>query len=225
MSELVDIEIVADETEGSRPDEGFLRLRRLTVRNRYADGSASEPYACDVVSRARTDAVAVAIYEIGDDRSVRVALRTGVRPPVWFREDEDLGRPDERRHLLLAEVVAGLIEPEDVGPAGIEERAARECLEEAGYRVAAADVRPLGGPLFASPGITDEQVHYRRVETDLASRGEPEGDGSVMEQAGEVVLLDLDEAIRRCRRGEIPDTKTEIALLRLRDAIEGRSEE
>lgn len=216
---LVDIEIVADRTEGSRCDEGFLRLQRLTLRNRYADDSTSADYTCDIVSRERTDAVAVVIYQVEDDRRVRVALRTGVRPPVFFRRDKQLVQPDEREHLLLAEIVAGLLEPEDAGPGGIERRAAAECAEEAGYAVAPADCVRLGGALFASPGITDEQVHYRAVEVDLDDRVEPTGDGSVMEEAGDVVILDLDEAILRCRSGEIADTKTEIGLLRLCEAI------
>ena len=45
---LRSIEVVADETAGSRCDEGFLRLARLKLRNHYDDGTASEAYACDV---------------------------------------------------------------------------------------------------------------------------------------------------------------------------------
>lgn len=219
MKEIVDIEVVEDRTAGAACDEGFLRLRRLSLRNRYADDSTSASYACDIVSRARVDAVAVVIYAIDAERRVRVALRTGVRPPVWFRREKTLVQPDDREHLLLPEIVAGLLEPEDVGPGGIERRAAIECLEEAGYRVDPGDMVTLGGPLFASPGITDECVHYRAVAVDLAARSEPQGDGSVMEEAGEVVLLDLDDAIARCRRGEIADAKTELGLLRLCNQI------
>ena len=215
MKELSDIEVVHDRTGEMGPDEGFLRLKRFVVRNRYADGSTSEDYSCDVVSRVRMDAVAVVIYEITDDRRVRVALRTGVRPPIWFRKDKDVTHPLERDHLLLAEIVAGLLEPEDRGPGGIERRAAAECFEEAGYVIEPERFVTLGGPLFASPGITDETVHYRAVETDLDFRGEPVTDGSIMEEAGEVILLDLIEALRICRSGENPDAKTEIGLLRL----------
>ena len=50
MRELVDIEIVADRTEGSLANEGFLRVTRLLVRNHYADGTTSEAYPCDVMS-------------------------------------------------------------------------------------------------------------------------------------------------------------------------------
>lgn len=215
MKDIVDIVIVRDRTSETGFDEGFLRLKRLSLRNHYADGSVSQDYACDMVSRDRVDAVAVVVYEIDATRRVRVALRTGVRPPVWFRKDKTLVQPDERPHLLLHEIVAGLLEPEDTGPDGIERRAVAECLEEAGYQINVADVVPLGGPLFASPGITDEMVYYRAVAVDLEQRQEPQGDGSVMEEAGEVVLMDLDQAIARCRDGSIPDTKTEIGLLRL----------
>ena len=85
MTSIERIEQVEDRTHAMGPDEGFLRLRRLVVRNHYADGSRSAPYACDVVSRTRVDAVAVLIYEVGADGAVRVALKEGVRPPVWFR--------------------------------------------------------------------------------------------------------------------------------------------
>ena len=215
MKDLQDIEIVRDRTEELGPDEGFLRLKRLVLRNRYADGSYSGDYPCDVVSRVRMDAVAVVIYEITAQRRVRVALRTGVRPPVWFRKDKQPVQPDPAQHLLLAEIVAGVLEPEDCGPGGIERRAAAECLEEAGFDIDPSRFVPLGGPLFASPGITDEMVYYRAVETPLDAREAPHTDGSIMEEAGEVILLDLVEALRLCRDGTNPDAKTEIGLLRL----------
>lgn len=219
MKDIVAIDVVEDRTAGSRCDEGFLRVRRLLLRNRYADGSRSADYACDVVSRRSTDAVAVVLYEVLAGRRVRVALKTGVRPPVYLRRDKDLTQPDQREHLLLAEVVAGMLEAQDRGPAGAARRAARECAEEAGYALQPEATVGLGAPLFASPGVTDEKVHYRAAETDLEARTPGRGDGSVMEEAGGVVLLELDEAIRRCRRGDIPDAKTEIALLRLCDHI------
>jgi 8-oxo-dGTP pyrophosphatase MutT (NUDIX family) len=119
----------------------------------------------------------------------------------------------------MPEIVAGMLEPGDEGPGGVERRAALECREEAGYDVDPAAVRPLGAALYASPGITDELVHYRAVETDLDRRGEACGDGSVMEEAGDVLVLGLEEALRRCLRGAIPDAKTEIGLRRLRAAL------
>jgi len=221
MKRLAAIDIVEDRTAGSRPDEGFLRLRRLTLVNRYADGSRSRPYACDVVSRRNVDAVAVVLHDRPVDRSsrVRVALRESMRPPVLLRADHPPA-PEEGAPLpLLAEIVAGVIEEQDGGVDGVEHRAAAECEEEAGYPVLPEHVRRLGASSFPSPGVTDERVHFRRVAIDLDRRGDAAGDGSVMEEAGEVVLLPLREAIRRCRSGEIPDMKTEIGLLRLADAL------
>ncbi len=223
MKDVVDIEVVEDRTADSTCDEGFLRVRRLTLRTHYDDGSVSDPYPCDMVSRANVDAVAVVIYQIYQDddarKTVHVALRSGIRPPVTLRKHDELVQPDERTYYLIHEIVAGLIEDEDVGPDGIERRAAAECLEEAGYEVAPAEIQPLGAPLFASPGASNEKFFLRAVETDLHHRREPTGDGSVMEEAGAVSIMPLDEAIAACRSGEIPDSKTEIALLRLCDKI------
>ena len=42
-------------------------------------------------------------------------------------------------------------------------------LEEAGYAVDAGAVHPLGRAMFPSPGVTDECVHFRAVEAELAS--------------------------------------------------------
>lgn len=218
MSRLVAIEVVEDRTDASRCDDGFVRVRRLLLRNVYDDGSTSRTYAYDVASRRHVDAVAVVLYDRDAQGRVRVALRAGVRPPVWLRRDRVLPHREQEHHLL-AEIVAGVLEDEDAAEGGVENRAVAECKEEAGYDVDPADVCPLGGGLFPSPGVTDERVLFRVVETDLDERGEACGDGSVMEEDVEVVILPLREAIRRCRTGEIPDMKTEIALLRLCDAI------
>jgi ADP-ribose pyrophosphatase len=175
------------------------------------------------MSRARTDAVAAAVFEVrggpGSARVPWVLLKTGVRPPVWLRRGLRLVQPDARPWGVLAEVVAGMLEPGDAGPGGVERRAAHECLEEAGLAVEAGAVRPLGAESFPSPGVTDEKVHFRAVETDLSARGRPTGDGSPMEEGGSVVVWPLAEAIEACRTGRVPDMKTEVALLRLADAI------
>ena len=222
--EVLDVEIVEDRTTGSRSDEGFLRVRRLVLENVYVDGSRSAPYPCDVVSRSRTDAVAVVLYDVRPDgpagrHVVRVALKTGLRAPVFLRRNARLVQPDARPYGILAEIVAGMLEPEDAGTTGIERRAAHEAREEAGLSVDPASVEPLGAEAFPSPGITDEKVHFRAARTPLDLREKPEGDGSVMEEGGGVWILPLEEAIEACRTGEISDMKTEIALLRLADHL------
>ena len=212
--ELERLEIVADRTGDVGPEEGFLRLKRFRVQNVYADGSQSAPYDCDVVSRRQPDAVAVLLYG-RDAAGVHVVLRSGVRPAVYLRRHKQFVQPDVGNHLLLVEMTAGLLEDDDGGPEGVARRAAAEAREEAGFHVAVLDVQPLGAASFPTPGISDEKVFYRAAPVDLEAGDTPRGDGSVMEEAGEVVVLPLPEAIRRCRRGEMPDMKTEVALLRL----------
>lgn len=221
--DVTDVELVEDRTETSTCRGGFLKLRRLLLRNVYADGTRSAPYACDVMSRSQVDAVAVVLFEAdrGADgrRRVRVLLKEGLRPAVYLRKEKAIEHREERAVLKVLEIAAGMLEARDSGPGGIERRAAAEAHEECGVEVDPAAVLPLGGPLFASPGVTDERVHFRAVAVRVEEAGHAHGDGSPMEQGTRAVVLGLDEAIARCRDGSIPDMKTEVALLRLCDAI------
>jgi ADP-ribose pyrophosphatase len=217
---LAGIEVVEDRTERSRCDEGFLRVSRLRLRNVYTDGSRSRSYACDVVSRPGSDAVVAVLYEIDGRRRIRVLLREGTRPPVYLRRHKAFVHPDPREYLTIAEVVAGLVEPGDgPGEAGMRRRASAEAEEEAGCRVPSEHFRAIGGETFASPGISDEKVYYCAGPAPLDQAREPAGDGSVMEEHGRLVVWELADAIERCRSGEVPDMKTEIALLRLADHL------
>jgi len=216
--EVEGFDVVEDITAARGPDEGFLRLKRLVLRTRYADGGVSAPFACDIVSRAHVDAVAIVVFDVVDD-VVRVALRRGIRPPLAFRAGKDIPHASDDVPLMIDEIVAGVLEGGDAAPGGIERRAALECLEEAGYEIAPEAIEVLGAPMFASPGVSDERVHFRCVRTDLDVRVAPQGDGSVMEEAGGVVILTLEEALARCRDGRLPDMKTEVGLLRLRDRL------
>ncbi len=219
---LKEIEIVADHTAESRCDVGFLRLRRLTLRNQYGDGTTSDDYPCDIVTRPSADAVAIVLYNVesdGEERRVSVVLKEGPRAPIYLRKDKQLVLPDEREYLSIVELVAGLIEDGDDGPDGLQRRASAESYEEAGYRVPLDRIGSLGGGTFASPGISDEKVYFCAADFTGIERQEPAGDGSVMEETTVAVALELRDAIRRCRDGRIPDMKTELGLYRLADAI------
>ncbi len=218
--ELVEIEIVADRTADSRCDTGFLRVSRLELRNRYADGSHSAPYPCDIVSRPGSDAVVAVLYERDARAQLAVLLREAPRAPVYLRRNKRFVHPDPREYLSLTEVVAGIVEESDgAGPAGRKLRAAREAHEEAGVRIAAESFREIGGETFASPGTSDEKIYFCAAEADLGAARDAPGDGSVMEEAGRLVLMELGAAIEACRSGAIPDMKTEVALLRLADHL------
>lgn len=217
---LRSIEIVEDLTASSRCDEGFLRLRRLRLRNHYEDGSASEPYPCDVLSRPGSDAVVAVLYELDGARRVRVLLRDAPRAPVYLRVLGNFVHPDPRVYLSLLELVAGMVEASDgPGDAGLCRRAAVEAREEAGANVRASDFRVLGGETFASPGTGDEKLRFCAAATTLADASAGRGDGSVMEQGASLLVLELADAIEACRSGAIPDMKTELGLLRLADHL------
>ncbi|MFQ5506167.1 MAG: NUDIX hydrolase [Planctomycetota bacterium] len=219
---LRDVEVLEDRTDQLSPREGFLRLSRLVLTNRYGDSTRSKPYHCDIVSRPCVDAVTVVLYQRDGDR-VLVGLREGLRPPVYLRRRKpDLLFPDDPPYGLIHETVAGILEPADAEhdlETALARRAAAECLEEAGLAVSPADIQDLGGAAFPSPGVADEKVYFKAAEVDFSKAGRPAGDGSTMEESGRLVVLPLDEALARCRRGEIPDMKTEIGLARLGEKL------
>lgn len=222
--QLREIEVVADRTDETGPRDGFLRVTRFTLRNRYADGSVSETYSCDVVSRPGVDAVTVIVWDRTADGRVRVGLRENARPAIWLRPErsELLFPNDEPAPATVIETAAGILEPSDAEHPIAEacrRRAAAECEEEIGITVDPSTIVELGAPAHPSPGITDEKVFFVSVQADLDSARPPQGDGSVMEEVGGLVIVDLDEAIERVRNGPAGDMKTEIALLRLRDRL------
>ncbi len=211
-----ELRVLEDRAERLGPKAGFLRLSRLLVQNLYEDGSESKPYPCDLVSRRGTDAVTIALYQRLEGGRVRVGLRANLRPPVWLRRAKDsLLFPDREPCDLCYETVAGILEPSDQGQgleAALRLRAHAECREEVGLDVPPDSFEPLGPPSFPSPGITDEKVFFLAAEVDFSEARAPQGDGSVMEEVGGLVLMDLEAFLR----GTTPtDMKTDLALRRL----------
>jgi ADP-ribose pyrophosphatase len=219
---VADVEIVEDRTAASTCEEGFLKVRRYTLRNTYTDGRISKPYACDVLSRRSVDAVAVVLWHRDPKGTVHVHYREATRPPIWLRrhKQDELPFKDPHPFDTIGEIVAGVLEVGDDGPEGVRRRGAIETKEEAGYDVPLEAVTFLGSAgLFPSPGVTDEKIYLCAAEIDPSTRGAAEGDGSVLEEGTRMLSLPLREAIIACRRGEIPDTKTELGILRLADHL------
>lgn len=218
-AQVTRFEIDGDERHGG-PD-GFLRVRRLRLRNRRKDGSLSAPYVCDFVERPKgLDAVVVFLYREREG-SLEVLLRRGLRPVLALgRSAERTPIRDRAPYHSFTETVAGIIEREDVGEAGVRKRAAIEVAEEAGYDVAADDVEMLGAGTFPSPGSMPEKFWLTAVSVEVgAVQRPPPGDGSPMEEEASVFWIGLDEAISQCVSGEIEDLKTEVGLRRLREAL------
>ncbi len=218
MPDVTAIEIIEDYTARARCDEGFLRLKRLRARNRRADGSESPEYRIDVIDRPTLDAVAVCLWA-RTPRGVEILTRRGLRPAAYFRRGRVTVVP-EPEYLLVEELIAGVLEPGEVGLDALRKRAADEVLEEAGLRIDPASLAPLGGPFFPLPGIVSEKIHILAAE--VARPPGPdvqvapqEGDGSPLEEGAYVVWRELRDALAACERGEIEDAKTELALRRL----------
>ena len=212
MPAIEQVEIL-DRELASRPD-CFLKLETLRVRNRYADGTTSREYPCDVVVAPGIDAVAVVLFYREGER-VLVGVIECTRPAVALRRELPLVQPDAGVRATVTEAVAGRLEAGDAGEGGIDRRAAIEAGEEAGYAVDAAAAIRLGGGVFSSPGLSPEKIHFRAFEVDPARREAARGDGSPMEALAGVRFIELAEAIRLCTQGLIEDPKAEIGFRRL----------
>ncbi|QDU91375.1 ADP-ribose pyrophosphatase [Pirellulimonas nuda] len=103
----------------------------------------------------------------------------------------------------LIEAPAGTLEP---GEPPIE-TAARELIEETGYRAGRLEEAP---PFFMSPGILSERM-YCFFAYDLT-------EGQHAREASEQIenlIVPFPEALAMAERGEIDDAKTLVVLLRL----------
>ncbi len=76
-------------------------------------------------------------------------------------------------------------------------------------------MQALGPWTFPAPGIIGERHLFFHVSVDPAARGVPTEDGSALERAAAIVPVPLADAIEHCRRGHVPDAKTELGLRRL----------
>ena len=204
------LEVVEDISP--QDSNGFLRLVRRRYVAHYPDGSRSEPFVYDEVTRKSLDAVVIAAhYAEGGERFVY--LRSCVRPPVAMRDRVPLREAD--RGGSLWELPAGLVEADEWSPEGVIRCAQRELHEEVGLDVPLDTLRKLGPNTYPTPGMISERHIFFEVEVDPARRGEPQLDGSALEHFGAVVAVTLTRALAMCNSGEIEDNKTELALRRL----------
>lgn len=201
----------------------FLTLHRLEMRNHYPDGSISKNYFCETTLRRNLDAVAVILYERDARRAVQVLLRRQLRPALVVRqvmtERPTPGMVELKSDPVLLEVVAGLLEPQDRGSGGVENRTLEEIWEEAGYRLTVKDLTRLGAPILPTPGINPEEIHLFAADVSGQQHHRPPGDGSALEDIGGLIKMPLAQAIAACEAGRIRDAKTEICLHRLRALV------
>ena len=159
-------------SESAPPSEarGFVYVRRVEARAKFASGETSEPFTYDIAARTRLDAVVVVPHYRGPDGATWVVLRSALRPPVALRPDE--ARPvAEPSHLgELWEVPAGLVEEDERSEEGLRRCAARELHEEAGFDVPPSSLQALGPSTFPAPGMIGERHFFFHVEVDPNER-------------------------------------------------------
>ncbi len=215
----IGLRLERDVTRELAPDEGFLRLRRAVFRSERPDGTTSPEFRYDLAEREAMDAVAVVLTS-GEGASMKVCLRSSLRPPLFFRTRYTLAVPEPTTETQLWEIPAGLIEVAERGEDGIRACAARETLEETGFALVASAFETLGPPTYPSPGVTAEKIYFFRARVDEATRGVPTEDGSPLEADAAVRFVPLDVAKDALDEGRVLDAKTELGLRRL-FAIEG----
>lgn len=212
------IEIVDDRSSSVPSDGGFLKVRRLQLRARYDDGTASEEFAYDVVDRKALDAVVMALFATRDEAPADplVCVRSALRPPLALRRLRALVVPDPRPDVELWELPAGLIEEHEKGLAGVRACAARETHEETGFELPENAFETLGVPIYLTPGMCGEKVHVvcARV-ADPHAKVHAKEDG-VLEARAAVEWWPLSVCLARAAEGVIEDAKTELALHRLK---------
>lgn len=227
MSDLphpeVVIDVLADRSATTPSDQGFLRVRRLVLRNRYpGDAEPSHEYPYDCVERSAMDAVGIVLYARSPDR---VCVRSAIRPPVALRPGYALPLPAASADPMVFEIPAGLVEVDERGEEGLRTCAARETLEEVGLELAPDAFFRLGPGVYLSPGLCAEKLYFLAAEAEPDRATVPMLDGSPVEEAAVVRWLPLESAIEACRSGAIEDAKTEVAIRRLADHLgegEGR---
>ena len=214
----VRIEIVSDLSDAMRSDEGFIRVRRLVLRNHYDNGQQSLEYRYDCVERDAMDAVGIVLVD-STMGTPRVCLRSSIRPPLALRTGYALPIPDPSGDPTLYEIPAGLVEPDEVGEAGLRECAARETMEEVGLEVPADAFRTLGPAVALSPGLVAEKIHLFFADVQADKMLKPTMDGSPVEEVARIAFVPLAEALSACADGRITDIKTELGLRRLADHL------
>jgi ADP-ribose pyrophosphatase len=215
---LPNIELELIEDLSPEVPKGFLRFSRRRYRARYPDGTVSAPFVYDAVDRAAIDAVVI-VAHFALDGVRRVYLRSAVRPPLALRDAAHSALPNDACATGLWEVPAGIIEVSELSPSGAVRAAQRELQEELGFAVPLETMHALGPSAFPCPGVIGERHFFFEVNVDPSQRGEPDLDGSALEHFGVVVDVSLAEALAMCRRGEIEDSKTELALRRFAEKL------
>ena len=163
----------------------FLTLHRVKLRLEYPDGTMSEEFVHDIVTREKPDAVVIVPFdmsEVSGGGQIKVWLRSCIRPAISHRY------PFPNTFGNGWELPAGLIDPGERP----EEAAVRELREEVGFE--ADELFELGKPVLGCVGLSAERLFFYGVNVTGMDRLVPSEDGSPLERFGECALFSLEEA-------------------------------
>ena len=159
----------------------------------------------------------VALHVVKDDillpnghRAIReISLHDGASAVIPILPDGRVIMERQFRyahHRVMLEIPAGKLNSSDEDPL---EAAKRELLEETGAR---ADKYTYLGEIATAPALIDEVIHLYMAED--ISFGERRLDP---DEFLDVELIHIDELYGMVMRGEITDSKTQIAVLKARE--------
>lgn len=176
----------------------FLTLRHMKIKLEYPDGTETEEFVHDVVTRGKLDAVVICAFEIRCDEPY-IWLRSCVRPAVASR----FPFPNVMGNGW--ELPAGLVDDGE-SPA---DTAVRELREEIGFEV--DEITELGQPVWGAVGLASERLHFYAVNVTGLERKSPSEDGSALERNGQCICVTFNDALKA------GDMKTDLGVLRMRD--------
>ena len=204
-----------------QPAKGFLKTVSHKVDFVFENGER-DSMVVDSIERKSMDVVVIVPYYYKSDYDMRVYLRSCIRPSLASREYNNTGRWDKHKeNPIIWELPAGLIELEEIGINGVFSAALRELEEETGF---STDERwrtdIIGKPYFASIGCFAERLYTVMVDISGLNIKKPTEDGSALEKYAVVEEVSLNDALDMIERGKIVDSKTILALYRLKMEME-----
>lgn len=150
--------------------------------------------------------IAVRVDELVDGRVREVVEHRGSVAILPILDDNRVILERQYRYVIgreLIEVPAGMIEEGE----SIEDAAQRELMEETGYKAGRLEYM---GRCYMTPGYCNELIHFF-IARDLERVANTNMDE---DEEIELMIISMDEAIRKALADEIEDAKTLYALLR-----------